>query len=308
MLIIINSVLPVFLIVALGSVLKHLRFTSDHFHKISDKLVYFIFFPVLLFWKIGNPVAADMLDWKLNLAVLLAVFVVYLLSLGFVLFTHVPHREVGSFSQACYRFNTYIGIAITLNVLGEEGVRYFGTMIGFTIPFINVLAVGTLIWFSSASYSSREKTGVIVKSMFSNPLIVACFLGILYSKLDTPLPIFLDNTFKLMAPVALPLALLSVGSSLDFARLKGHLRLATVSCLFRLIILPVVGYVFLQEFGVTGIPFTVGMIYFTIPTSTAIYILSSQFHSDQDLASAAILLSTLLSFGSLSTTLVLFGG
>jgi predicted permease len=46
-------------------------------------------------------------------------------------------------------------------------------------------------------------------------------------------------------------------------------------------------------------------IFFTLPTSTAAYYLSSRLHSDSRLASAAILLSTLFSLVSLSAALAM---
>jgi hypothetical protein len=69
--------------------------------------------------------------------------------------------------------------------------------------------------------------------------------------------------------------------------------------------LPLIGYIFLKTFGTAGISFNVGMIYFTLPTSTALYILSAQLSSDTQLASAVIALSTLLSFFSLSLALLI---
>jgi hypothetical protein len=53
------------------------------------------------------------------------------------------------------------------------------------------------------------------------------------------------------------------------------------------------------------VPLKAGMIFFALPVSTAIYVLSSQMHSDPDLASATIVVSTLLSFLSLSVVLLL---
>ena len=50
---ILNNLFPVFALIGLGSLLKHLHLTGEAFLKASDRLVYFIFFPVLLFWKIG---------------------------------------------------------------------------------------------------------------------------------------------------------------------------------------------------------------------------------------------------------------
>jgi predicted permease len=78
--------------------------------------------------------------------------------------------------------------------------------------------------------------------------------------------------------------------------------------MFKLVILPVVGYFCLQLFSVSDMPFKIAMIFFALPTSSASYILSAQLNSDVDLATAAIVLSTLLSIGSLSATLMIYGG
>jgi len=48
------------------------------------------------------------------------------------------------------------------------------------------------------------------------------------------------------------------------------------------------------------------MVFFTLPTATSAYILSTQMNSDADLSGASIVLSTLLSFISLSLSLALF--
>jgi predicted permease len=109
----------------------------------------------------------------------------------------------------------------------------------------------------------------------------------------------------MLSMVALPMALISIGGSLTVTVVKGHLKLALVTTFFKHLVLPVLGYVLLRLFQVTGLPFQVGMIYVALPTSTAAYILSSQLKSDIDLAAAAILLSTTLSLVSLSLVMLL---
>jgi predicted permease len=47
------------------------------------------------------------------------------------------------------------------------------------------------------------------------------------------------------------------------------------------------------------------MVFFALPTSTALYVLSSQLNSDTELASASIALSTFLSLVSLSAALLI---
>lgn len=304
---VLNSVLPIFAVIAVGSLLKRVGLIDRAFIASADKLIYYVFFPALLFWKIGKPATADNIDWSLVPAVWISVFIAFAASLVYARPAGMPTREVGSFSQACYRFSTYIGMAVILASMGEEGVRQFGVLIGFVIPFINLPAVSSLIWFSGEDYSGRQRFAVLVRSAVSNPLILACIGGLLYSKLCVPLPEFLDKTLGLMSLLALPLALISIGGSLTFGQLRGHLRSSLAAAAIKLVFLPVVGYFVLRYFRVDAIAFKVAMLYFALPTSPNNYILSVHFKSDAELATATIVLSTLLSMVSLSVTLLLFG-
>ena len=42
---ILNNLFPVFALIGLGALLKHLDLTGEKFFNASDRLVYFIFFP-----------------------------------------------------------------------------------------------------------------------------------------------------------------------------------------------------------------------------------------------------------------------
>lgn len=305
---ILNSVIPIFLIIGLGSALKVARLIDEQFSKVTDRLIYYIFFPALLFWKIGAPSRGAEIDWALIAAVFCAIFATFVVSLIYLKVSRADDYKVGTFSQSCYRFNTYVGMAVILTALGEDGARQFGVLIGFVIPFINVLSVGILIWYSGRSYRFSDNARFLFKALISNPLIVACILGILYSSLKTPLPRFVDNAFSLIAMLSLPLALISIGGALTFDKFRGYFWPALATSLFKLVFLPLAGYVALQLFQVGAIPLKVGMIYFALPTSPAIYILSGQLNSDVDLATAAIVLSVLFSIVSLSVTLFIFGG
>ncbi|MCD4723116.1 MAG: AEC family transporter [Desulfobacula sp.] len=302
---VLNAIFPIFSLLFLGSLLKHFNITNETFLKTSDRLVYFIFFPVMLFWKIGSSTPDKGVSLNLCLAAIMAVIIVYLLSLAAIRLFHISSFQAGSFSQACYRFNTYIGMAIVMTTLGESGVRYFGILIGFAIPIINMLAVSTLIWHSGEKQIFGQNLKVLLKALISNPLILGCAAGILFSRSQVSFPIFIDNTFSLMTAVTMPLALISIGGSLTLTGLKHNTKFSLIASGLKILILPVIGFFLLKIFCVTGVPFKAGMIFFTLPTSTAIYVLSAQLNSDTQLASAAIMLSTLLSFISLSVALLI---
>ncbi|MBU2550088.1 MAG: AEC family transporter [Proteobacteria bacterium] len=302
---VVNNILPVFAVILAGQVLGRRSIVPAVFFQTSDRLVYFFFFPVLLFWKIGGADPSAGPGGRIVLIVLGAVFSTWVLSLFYAAVSGMSAFRIGAFSQCCYRFNSYIGLAVVLSVLGESGVRDFGIIIGLAIPFINVLAVTTLIWFGQKSYGLRDKVRLVIKAMIANPLILSCLLGMAYARLNVPFPPFVDNTFRLISTAALPLALLSVGNSLTLNKLKHYLGPALASCGLKLVFLPVLGYVLLRGFGVTGQLFQVALLYFAMPTSAVAFILSSQLGSDPDLASACTVLSTLLSLVSLSIVLLL---
>ena len=302
---VLDNLFPVFALLLFGHLLKHFGITHDAFLKTADKLIYYIFFPVLLFWKIGAA-ASDLIgDPGLYKAAICAVVSVYILSSLYIKLFKVPAYQAGSFSQSCYRFNTYIGMAVILNALGEDGARQFSILIGLIIPIINILAVSTLSWYSEKKVSLPQRVGLTAKALISNPLIIACIAGGVYWKFIGGFPVFIDNTFRLASFVTLPLALFSIGGALTLGSMKNYFKLSLVASVFKLVILPLTGYLFLNAFNATGISFKVGMLYFTLPTSTALYILSSQLSSDIQLASAAIALSTLLSVISLSAALLI---
>jgi predicted permease len=303
--IVLDSLFPVFILVVLGVLLKKSGFTDSAFLGKSDRLVYYIFFPVMLFWKIGGASYAGGIDWTFCLVTLLVIVLMFILSTLVIKIVPVGSFQAGSFSQSCYRFNTYIGVAIILNSLGERGVTIFGILIGLAIPLINVFAVSTLIWFSGEALSVRSRVKILLRALAANPLIIGCVAGILYSRLVGTFPVFVDNVLRLMSMVTLPMALLSIGGALSFSGVRDHLFNSLLAALLKLMILPIMGYIAYTIAGVTGLEFKVGMIFLCLPASTAIYVLSSQMNSDTELASSSIVVSTLLSFVSLTVVLLI---
>jgi len=304
-LIVLNSLFPIFTLLLLGFVLKRQGITDAVFLKTADRLIYYIFFPIMLFWKIGGASLAGGIDWSFCIASLCTFLTMFVLSSLVIRLVGISDFKAGSFSQGCYRFNTYIGVAVILNSLGEEGIQYFGVVIGFIIPLINVFAVSTLIWFSGQEMDLQKRLRFAGSALVSNPLILGCLAGIFYARLVGRFPVFIDNSLNLVSMVALPLALISVGGSLTFAGVKENAGIAFLASLLKVAALPLIGFLFFYLFDVTGVPFKVGLLFFSLPVSTAIFVLSSQLNSDTELASSVILISTLLSFVSLSIALLL---
>lgn len=305
-LLILNNLLPIFTLMTLGIFLKYSGWINDLFIEQTDRMIYYVFFPALLFWKISKPSEGFNIETELIIAVCVVVFTVFLTSVSICRLLGMPDHEIGSFSQACYRFNSYIGLALTFSAVGEEAGRTFGVMIGFIIPFINVLAVSSMIFYSGDVSSGRSKIRMVVRAMASNPLILACLAGILFSRMSIGLPVFVDNTLALSSSLTLPLALVCIGGTLKISGYRKYLGKAVFAGLIKLALMPLAGLFLLNFMDVSDTSFKTAMIYFALPTSAQNYILSSQLNSDVQLATLTILASTVLSILSLSVVLIFF--
>ncbi len=303
---IVNNVLPVFAVIFLGVVLNRFNLINQEFRRVSDRLAYFLLLPALLFWKVGGR-TGEGLDQGLVLATLGAIVCGWLLSLLTARLIRLPAGQVGAFSQVCFRFNTYIGLAVCLSAFGDDGVSAFGTIIALGIPVINLLAVSTLIWHSGRSYTLGRKVGLVVRSIVTNPLIMACLLGLAYAQLNHPFPEMVDNTLGLLTVAALPLALISIGGGLSLVKMRRRIKPALAASLVKLGFMPLIGFVWLKALAVSDLNLGVGMVFFALASSPSSYILSSQLGSDADLAAGVIASTTLLSMISLSAVVVLFG-
>jgi len=297
---VLNALFPVLALMVVGAVLKRINFLNGTFFSASDKLVYYVLFPVLLFWKIG----AAPLDFSSGIGFLAAVLcttaTLFVFSLLAIRFFHIPPFKAGSFVQSCFRFNTYIGMAVVINLFGEKGVQLFGILIGMVIPMVNIFCVSALIWFSGESDDLFAKLGATLKSLVRNPLIIGCLSGLVYASFMGGYPAYIDNTFQLLSTTTLPLALLSIGGALTFSTVRNNFALASLGAFAKLVVLPLVGMFFLFVFRVEGLAWQVSLVFFSLPASSAIYVLSGQLNSDTELASASIVLSTCAAFVPLS--------
>jgi len=306
--VILANILPVFAIIGLGYFLRRRGLIDAAFLRTGDRLVYEAFFPILLFWKIGGTPTDGAVPWHLWGVVAGVLVLMWLLSLLAIGLRAVPEGQEATFSQAAYRFNTYVAIAVVFNAQGDRGVAVLGEMLGMAIPLANVLAVVTFIWYQRGSLDQAARVRMTLRALVRNPLIVACALGMVWVRLLPPWPLALDNALRLASSLTLPFALMSIGGSLGTAALRDRLGATLGAAGLKVILMPLAGWWGLRLAGITGPDFLTAMLFFAMPASTAMYVLARQMDGDPELSSSIIVLTTLVSFFTLSAVLVAFGG
>lgn len=302
MLSIIEIVLPVFLIIALGYTIRRIGLVDDTFFQQANGLVFYICLPILLFYKIGTADFNTSFNFRLVLAASLGVAGCFLIAYLYGAWRKYPAPVHGSFCQGSFRGNlAYIGLAIVYNAYGDPGLSRAGILLGFLVPVLNLFAILALVLSRQQQHTDYRE---IVKQIVLNPLILASLAGLLWSYFQLSMPTIMDRTLNIAADMTLPLALLSIGNSFSLENFKGDLGKAGLATAIKLLLLPLLSLGLMRVFGVTGLDFAIGLLMAGAPTAVATYIMASKMGADGELAGTIVVMATGLS--AFSYTLLLF--
>lgn len=284
---IIIALFPLVALIAMGYIFKRTQFLSDEFWRGAEKLNYLILFPVLLF----NNLAYVKFEGSTLTQVLLALVIIIIMS-SLTLwiaraFSHIPVARFGVYVQSQIRFNTYIGLSIMSLLFGAQGMQMFAMMIALAIPLVNVISV--LAFSQGQGLKPRQ----ILFSVIKNPLILGCVVGIIFNLLQLSLFSGLEQLLKFLANMSLPLGLISVGAALQFAQLKHDYMRLLLNTLGRLIGVPCLAYLICFMLNLNDFETVILVVFCSLPTASAAYILTRYFNGDSQLMAGVISLQTL---------------
>jgi predicted permease len=158
----------------------------------------------------------------------------------------------------------------------------------------NFLAVVALSKFNSEPKRKLSVFALLRRILF-NPVIISAMAGMAFSLSGLHLPVILDRSLSILSGMALPLALLVIGTSVSFAQMQQQLRLTTLISFLKLILLPALGLTFFYFLGFERVEYLPALILLASPTATVSYVMASEMAGDANLASAAISVTTLVS-------------
>jgi malonate transporter len=305
MLTVVLAIVPIFLLIALGGGMKRFNFPGDGFWPLADKVTYYIFFPALLVEnlssaRLGSLDPTGMLG-ALLAGILIQAALVYLLRP----LARVDGPGFTSVFQGALRFNTFVGLGAVAALEGGAGVTLFAVVIALAIPLLNVLCVLTLARYGAHGQGTSLKAQAIF--LARNPLIIACLLGIAMNVTDISLPPGIAPAFKMLGSMAAPMGLLTVGAGLQWQAAKQSGRAVALSCALKLLVYPVVLFGLSRLWGLGPLETKVLVLWGTMPTASASYILARQMGGDAPLAAAIVTIGTVLAFLTMPVFLLLVG-
>jgi len=273
--------LPDFLLIAGGALLKRLPGFGADFWSGVERLVYFVLFPALLFRSLAtSPLALG--DATLLAAVGLAFTAAGMLLSGLArAFFRLPQPTFAACFQCGFRFNTYIALAVASRVAGAQGLAAISLLVGVLVPVVNLAAVGML--------ARGRETGVALE-LVRNPLVLACAAGIVWKVAGVALPTPAAHILELLSGAALPLGLLAVGAGLTLARSALPLPALAWWNGVKLVALPAIALALATVVGLSPLERAIAVVMAAVPTAPSANILATRMTGDG--ASVALLISS----------------
>jgi len=303
---IINIILPVFLIVGLGFLLRAVGFISEGANHSLSRLVFYVAAPALLF----HGTSQTPLQRSVNFPVLLLIAAVTVV-VGFSVYIagarSSPQRR-GVLAQGSHRSNmVFVGLPIITNAYGDSVLGPAAVLIGFLVVWYNFLAVLFLVLPHQLSSARSPKIWLsTAMKMILNPLVIGCLGGMLVSAAGLRVPVSFVQALDLVGKTALPLALISVGAGLEFGKLRAEMAASAMISAMKLIVYPALVYAGLLVMNYEGVDLEVPVLLMATPTAVVSYIMAKEMNGDERLAGAIVIGSTTASILTISAWLILF--
>ena len=288
----IEAVLPMFLIMAVGVLIKRAGLIRPEEQKRFNRIVFICCFPPMMFMNLYGKHIEDAINVKLIVYAVSIVLILYALTVVVVLKIEKSPKSRGAMIQAIYRSNFVImGIPIVQNVFGKGDLAITAVIVTVVVPIYNILAVVTLEVFRG----SKPKFKDIIIDLAKNPIIIGAIFGILSIIFKVKLPDFIESPITLLGDAATPMTLLLLGASFSLDSVAKEKRNLIVCLVGRLIAFPLIGLTGAILMGFRGVALLTLVAMLTAPSAVTSYTMAQSMDSDYELAGNCVIFSSIFS-------------
>lgn len=200
----------------------------------------------------------------------------------------------------------FIGYPLALMALGAPAGIYFA----MNVLIENILVLPLMFVLIDLA-KDGERVGATLRrlamNLLKNPIILALLAGLFFSVSSVPVPAVLERVSAMLASAASPLALFVIGGGLVGLPMQTNLKDIMPIVVGKLLVFPLLVVVCLWIFGANKEILFAGALLASVPMGSMYPIFGRQYGFTRQTA-AAMLLTTVVSFFSISLVLLLSHG
>lgn len=258
--------------------------------------------PALLFKAISQQPIASLLNVQLLTAYALGSVGLMVISLGFrCLIQHKSLQESAILTMGITVSNSaFMGFPIAEQIIHEAARSTLAIYVGVE----NLIMLPVLLSLAELNRHAKGNHLAILKGvgtrLITNPLILSISAGVLFSIAQLQLPVFLSRSLEMLAGASAPVALFYIGCTLAGLNLKG-MKTDIASVVFgKLLLHPLAIYLMLCVVSFDNpVLMQAAVINASMPMFS-IYPLLGHKYGYQDFCTGAMVITTMLSFFSIT--------
>ena len=295
-----NVVFPVFALILIGYICGRTGKLGESASVELNRFVVWLALPAQLFYFASSSSWQTLWQPGFIAAFFLSCLTVFFLVL---MLSWLRNRDLvaASFSglSASYSNTGYMGIPLCVLALGQDGLA--PAIISTFIVFVMFAIATILIEVGIQSHKkSHEIVLSVLKSLCTNPLLLAPVAGLLWSSTDLVLYDPLAQVISFLAAAATPCALVSIGLFL-MQKERSVPQEAWGISFAKLIIQPLVAWLIAGPIlDLPALWVSAVVILAALPTGTGPFMLAQYYNADGRTISRVVLLSTIGSLLTLS--------
>ena len=299
-------VLPFFGLIFLGFVVARItRQPVDALGWMNTFIIY-VALPALFYQLLSKTPIERLTEWSYIFGSVFSTYIVFaLMFTGSVILSRgeIAQSTIKGLSAA-YGNIGYMGPGLALLAFGEEAavpvalIFCFENIIHFAVaPMMMAIAGGE-------KSSPLALAGGVLRKIVLHPFIIATAIGVAAAAFQFLAPVPLERLLQTLAQAAAPCALFAMGVTLALSPLTRIPRELGFIVVLKLVLHPVICYVTLSLVG----DFDPAWVYSAVllaalPTATNVFVIAQQYGVWVQRASASILVTTVLSVGTVTALL-----
>jgi len=292
----IESLLPIFLLIGLGFILRWRDVVPADMWRGIELLGYWVFFPALLSETLIRADLASLPLTEITLTMALAFATLagglILLRLPIMRWLNISGASYGSLFQCATRWNGFIALPILDKLYGDTGVALVAIIMAVLVPVANVVNVAVVARNAGARQLTYGQTAYVV---FRNPFIWATAIGLAINLAGISIYEPLMTGLHLLGGAAIGTGLLMVGAGLHAEEARRPSLAVWLGTGLKLIGMPVIVLGWIMISGISGPAVVACLVCAGVPTAMSAYVLARQMGGDATLIATTVTLQTLLS-------------
>ena len=308
MIAIVGLISPFFGLIALGfGAGRIVRHPVDGLAWLNVFIIY-IALPALFFQLLAKTPVEKLASPGFVMATTLATFVIFATGFAVAMMRSrgdVPAATIQGLAGA-YGNIGYMGPGLALVALGPEAAVPVALIFCFDNTLHFVMAPLLMALGGDRRGTALQLAAGVLARIFTHPFIIATIVGVAAAAFQIVLPDPVDRFLQLLATAAAPCALFAMGVTLALRPLKRVPPELSFIIPLKLVAHPIAVWLTLGLFGSFD-PVWVqsAMLLASLPTATNVFVIAQQYGVWVERASACVLVTTVISVGTVTLLLYL---